>query len=128
MDGSEFIKVGNITLGCISPEARDLLDHIMAEWEKHKAERRKVTKSRTTIYGFAYWLVRWSGLVEPNHVNAHAELIAALEKIERWDNFPPSGRFYPHGEEMSYGAAFGSNGERDYMRSVASAALAKVKV
>src|SRR5689334_6751328 len=61
-------------------------------------------------------------------VNAHAELVAALEKIERWDNFPPSGRFYPHGEEMSYGAAFGSNGERDYMRSVASAALAKVKV
>lgn len=54
---------------------------------------------------------------------------AALRKIARWHKeFPPSGHFYPtttNGEmtEMSYGAAFGSNGERDYMRQVALDAL-----
>lgn len=54
----------------------------------------------------------------------------ALERIERWfGEFPPSGRKerLPNGveldNELSYGAAFGSNGERDYMRGVARSAL-----
>lgn len=53
-------------------------------------------------------------------------LRAALERIERWfGEFPPTGRTWSDdGESMSYGAAFGSNGERDYMRAVARAALA----
>ena len=38
--GSRFVDAGSkdgiqITLGCITPEARDLLDTIMDEWEKH---------------------------------------------------------------------------------------------
>lgn len=53
-------------------------------------------------------------------------LRTALERIERWfGEFPPTGRYWePGGREMSYGAAFGSNGERDYMRQVAREALA----
>jgi hypothetical protein len=52
------------------------------------------------------------------------KLREALERIAKWfDEFPPSNRFYDDGEEMSYGCAFGSNGERDYMRGIAKAAL-----
>ena len=44
---------------------------------------------------------------------------AALRQIERWDGFPPTG----DGTSGSYGTQFGSNGERDFMRGVATAAL-----
>lgn len=49
---------------------------------------------------------------------------AALAKIANWE-MPPSGRFWDkeQTDPMSYGAAFGSNGERDYVKSVALAAL-----
>ncbi len=49
---------------------------------------------------------------------------AALERISKWfDEFPPTGRTWDDGTAMSYSAAFGSNGERDYMRQVAADAL-----
>jgi len=49
----------------------------------------------------------------------------ALERISRWNGeFPPTGIFRKGADEtMSYGAAYGSNGERDYMRYVAGQAL-----
>lgn len=51
----------------------------------------------------------------------------ALAKIERWfGEFPESGRFCDEPENtrpMSYGANYGSNGERDFMRAIARAAL-----
>lgn len=53
-----------------------------------------------------------------------AALREALEKIVAWGPFPATGRRWENGIEMSYGAAFGSNGERDYMRQIARAALA----
>lgn len=53
-------------------------------------------------------------------------LRTGLERVERWfGEFPDSGRFWDDGEPMSYSAAFGSNGERDYMRSVAREALVR---
>ena len=65
--GSRFVKTKNITIGCISSEARDLLTTIMDEWEKHLEELKKMKgkKYKPSYYGFAYWLVRWSGLVRP---------------------------------------------------------------
>ena len=48
----------------------------------------------------------------------------ALGIIERWEDFPESERTWEDGTPMSYGAAFGSNGQRDYMRGIARAALA----
>lgn len=55
-------------------------------------------------------------------------LVEALSKIEKWfGEFPPTGKTWATGEEMSYLAAYGSNGERDFMRSVAREALAAVK-
>ena len=49
----------------------------------------------------------------------------ALAKIEKWfGEFPPTGQFWAGSrQEMSYSAAYGSNGERDYMRGVARQAL-----
>jgi len=66
--GSKFTKVNdNITLGCISPEARELLDIIMDEWNKHYSDLKKNNPNyEPGFYGFAYWLVRWSGLIRPN--------------------------------------------------------------
>lgn len=53
-----------------------------------------------------------------------AELEKALSRIAKWfGEFPVTGDSWADGTPVSYGAAFGSNGERDYMRSIASAAL-----
>ena len=61
---------------------------------------------------------------------ANRKMREALEKIERWfGEFPETGRFWlsEDGTEsdrpMSYGATWGSNGERDFMRAVARSAL-----
>jgi hypothetical protein len=72
-EGSVFNSpIEGVTLGCISPEARDLLDTIMEQWEKHyegiKLNITMATSGEQTepsIYMFAYWLVRWSGLIQP---------------------------------------------------------------
>jgi hypothetical protein len=67
--GSNFITPApGIMIGCISPEARDLLDTIMEHWEKHYTELKTMhgDKYEPSFYGFAYWLVRWSGLIQPS--------------------------------------------------------------
>ena len=58
-------------------------------------------------------------------IEINAALIKALETIEEWSDFPPTGRFNEDGSEMSYGLLWGSNGERNYMRGVAYAAIQK---
>lgn len=60
--GSRFVSVGPVTLGCISPAARDLLDVVMDAWEEF--QKGLSPNHEQTIYGFAYWLIRWSGLVQ----------------------------------------------------------------
>lgn len=49
----------------------------------------------------------------------------ALRRIEKWfGEFPDTGQKWPvSGEPVSYGACYGSNGERDFMRGVARSAL-----
>lgn len=48
----------------------------------------------------------------------------ALKRIHKWfGEFPPTGRTWEDGSEMSHSACMGSNGERDYMRDVAAQAL-----
>lgn len=62
---------------------------------------------------------------EPDNEATLQRIVAmksALGRIERWfDEFPPTGLFWDKAgkEPMSYAAAYGSNGERDYMRGVA---------
>lgn len=55
-----------------------------------------------------------------------ARMSRALEKIEAWQDFPATGRTWESGQPMSYATAYGSNGERDYMRGVARDALEAV--
>jgi hypothetical protein len=49
----------------------------------------------------------------------------ALRKIADWE-LPSTGETWPSGGPVSYEANFGSNGVRDYIRSVARAALEPV--
>lgn len=50
---------------------------------------------------------------------------AALERIERWIGEFPDAEIEWCGKKqrVSYGVAYGSNGERDYMRAIARSAL-----
>lgn len=64
-------------------------------------------------------LVMRSAVLPPN-VEA---MRAALQKIARWHNEFPTA-LDRDGKPCSYGLAYGSNGERDYMRQVALDALA----
>lgn len=76
--GSSFINVGGgITLGCISAEARECLDEVMAQWEVHRQRLAAMDRDDQSFdcrmsllmpghYAFAYWLIRWSGLVVPS--------------------------------------------------------------
>lgn len=57
----------------------------------------------------------------PHPVSAAKTL---LERIIRWHGEFPDGPLTRDGFEQSYGAAYGSNGERDYMRGLAVEALA----
>lgn len=46
----------------------------------------------------------------------------ALEIVSQW-RLPKTGQVWPSGGEVSYGACYGSNGERDYMKGIAKSAL-----
>ena len=46
MKGSVIRKVGPVSIGCMSPEARDLLDTVMDEWKEH---RKILYKIRETV-------------------------------------------------------------------------------
>lgn len=73
MKGSrELHPCPGVTLASISPEARDLLDEVMAAWEEHRVKLPETLtcgdetwNPRESVYSFAYWLIRWSGLVQP---------------------------------------------------------------
>ena len=55
---------------------------------------------------------------------AAESLAGALGRVLKWHGeFPETGHFWDDGSPMSYSAAFGSNGERDFMRGVAETAL-----
>jgi hypothetical protein len=61
--GSRFLQHGPVMLGCITPDARDLLDDIMAAYRDHY-DPKNHTSDPDAVYQFAYWLVRWSGLIQ----------------------------------------------------------------
>lgn len=90
------------------------------EWAKH-------VRRYDLIPGFANPLAealeQQAAQIEALRADAE-RLRSALEKIEAWHGaFPPTGKFHPEGGEMSFGWCFGSNGEREFMREIARAAL-----
>lgn len=67
---------------------------------------------------------RSRGIRNPSDIDRILKLEKALIKIEKWfEEFPKTGKFDSEGHEYSYGACYGSNGERDYMRNIAREAL-----
>lgn len=51
----------------------------------------------------------------------------ALSIVADW-SLPDTGKRWEDGEPMSYGACYGSNGERDYMKDVAAFALGRITI
>lgn len=52
----------------------------------------------------------------------------ALRRIAKWKGeFPSTGQAHDGGEPMSYSFCYGSNGERDFMRGIATDALNGIK-
>lgn len=63
-NGSRTHKINDyITTIAISPEARDLLDMAIEQWDEHK--KALPPDCQESVYSFAYWLIRYSGLVQP---------------------------------------------------------------
>lgn len=46
-------------------EYRDFMDKALELWEKNKKEVEKIAKIQDPVYSFAYWLFRYSGLIQP---------------------------------------------------------------
>lgn len=71
--------IPGVMLCCMSESHRDCLDEIMRQWREHwpkvaanKPPGTEPLKEADDVYGFAYWLLRWSGLVVPAQHNAAA--------------------------------------------------------
>jgi len=58
-------------------------------------------------------------------ITEHATMKAALQRIERWDGEFPAAE--SEGKPCSYRFAYGSNGERDFMREIAREALNRIE-
>ena len=58
-------EVGPVTLMCMAPEARGLMELALKQYREHRKNVRKIfPKDRESVYSFAYWLFRWSGLID----------------------------------------------------------------
>lgn len=57
--GTESTQVGDISINCMSEEARKLQDTILEKWKEFHPE------DTHDHYRFVYWLVRYSDLIEP---------------------------------------------------------------
>ena len=66
MKGSRFVKVGSITIGCTSTEARNLLTELIEKFEEEQG------RSIRDVNGYQalYWACRWSGLIRPLETTA----------------------------------------------------------
>ena len=59
-------RVGPIQIGCMDLDARNLMDRALKEYDEHVEGIKKYKPDHEgSVYSFAYWLFRWSGLVGP---------------------------------------------------------------
>lgn len=65
--GTKVAHVGPVAICCMDPEYRDCLDLAIEQWKEHwkKLPPEHRIADPDDVYGFAYWLMRWSGLVVP---------------------------------------------------------------
>lgn len=88
LPGNRVVRVGPVGIGAIAPDARDLLDRIMAAWEPDLASMvaNNPPDFAPSPYLAFYWLCRWSGLIDPT---------AAMDRLdtlvgEAWEEGVPS--------------------------------------
>lgn len=77
--GTRVRYVGNIAVCCMAPDYRACLDKAMAAWSEHRKTLPKEIggrRYRSGVYAFAYWLIRWSGLVVPANAEAQRPAVA----------------------------------------------------
>jgi hypothetical protein len=54
-----------VVLACMDPAARDVMEEALMRYEAHVKSIRTWKKGhRGSVYSFAYWLFRYSGLVQ----------------------------------------------------------------
>jgi hypothetical protein len=72
------------------------------------------------------WGMQEGILISYNEAKKILFAYEALQKVLKWE-MPVTGQFWDKEEKqpMSYAAAYGSNGERDYIKSIAKAAISK---
>lgn len=90
----------------------------------HLPQLRNVLAELERVYAKAedigYLVLKYFDAVHETTATAHDEITrlrTALEQVVRWDGFPPGRDGY------SFGASYGSNGQRDFIRDVAYKAL-----
>lgn len=89
--GSRIISRPPISIGCISPEARLLLERAWEGWEQHRKGLPESMSDfeggtynpRESVYGCLYWLIRWSGLVRPADDGIRFEMRMPRRKAAR---------------------------------------------
>lgn len=75
------------------------------------------------------WLGKHMDAMTVEDLNSKGDIATELaaRDIADW-SLPDTGRTWESGEPMSYGACYGSNGERDYMKDVAAFALGRISI
>lgn len=70
------------------------------------------------------WDMQEGILISYNEAKKIINAFEALQKIVKWE-MPITGQFWDKEETrpLSYAAAYGSNGERDYIKSIAKTAI-----
>lgn len=79
LPGNTIRRVGTIGIGAIHPDARELLDRIVAAWEEDGPlieANNFPPGAAASPYQCFYWLCRWSGLIDPT---AQLALLAERE-------------------------------------------------
>jgi hypothetical protein len=85
MKGSREKKIGNITIGCMDPEARDLLEIATKMWHDKHDKCGIPSLEGYDPYSAFYWLFRYSGLIEPSE-EAKKLLTSNSDNKSRSDN------------------------------------------
>jgi len=65
--GSRVVSVGPVYIGCMAKDSREALDLAMERWRKQQA---RIPPTDDPVYQFAYWLLRWSGIVTGVNLDA----------------------------------------------------------
>lgn len=62
-NGTRILRsIAGVSIAAMSPDAHELLETALEDWSEHKREL--PAENRESVFSFAYWLFRYSGLIE----------------------------------------------------------------